>query len=97
MRSKPSASTQLASPPRMRLLALYRAVLPVEQLLFTFEMGMPVIPSWYSALCKHDRSNAMSVGIKSADLPGCGVSVAVAYEGRLNFIIGDILFDIRIR
>ena len=32
------------------MFALYNAVLPVEQLLFTLEIGIPVIPSWYKAL-----------------------------------------------
>ena len=46
MRSKPSASTQRASPARTSVAACTSAVLPVEQLLFTFVIGMPVRPSW---------------------------------------------------
>ena len=46
MRSKPRAIAQRTSPPRTRVAACTSAALPVEQLLFTFVIGMPVRPSW---------------------------------------------------
>jgi hypothetical protein len=46
MRSNPSARAQRASPARTSVAAWTSAVLPVEQLLFTFVIGMPVSPSW---------------------------------------------------
>jgi hypothetical protein len=42
--SKPSASTQSASPPLIAWRAMNRAVEPVEQLLLTLITGMPVSP-----------------------------------------------------
>ncbi len=50
MRSNPRASAQSYKPALTRVFALYNAVLPVEQLLFTLVIGIPVIPSWYNAL-----------------------------------------------
>ena len=53
--SKPSASVQSARPPRMACAARYSALEPVEQLEFTLNTGMPVIPSSYTARCpEHD-------------------------------------------
>jgi hypothetical protein len=43
--SKPRAITQSARPPRMLCAARYSAVEPVEQLLLTLTIGMPVMPS----------------------------------------------------
>ena len=43
--SNPSAIAQSASPPRIAWAARYSAVDPVEQLLLTLTIGMPVIPS----------------------------------------------------
>ena len=48
--SNPSARTQSAEPLSTACLAKYNAVEPVEQLLLTFIMGIPVIPTWYKAL-----------------------------------------------
>lgn len=45
------------SPPRTSCRAMKSAVEPVEQLLLTFTMGMPVRPKlWYMALCPHVES-----------------------------------------
>ncbi len=43
--SNPSASTQSASPPRIDCAPRNSAVDPVEQLLLTLTIGMPVMPS----------------------------------------------------
>ena len=43
--SKPSASAQSTTPPFTSWRAMKSAVDPVEQLLFTFVIGMPVSPS----------------------------------------------------
>ena len=47
--SKPSTSTQSTMPLSMAWRPRNRAVEPVEQLLLTLTMGMPVMPTWYSA------------------------------------------------
>lgn len=49
IRSKPSASAHSTSPYLTALLAWYKAAEPVEQLLFTLTMGMPVNPRLYRA------------------------------------------------
>ena len=49
--SNPTASTQSASPPATSARARYSDVEPVEQLLFTLTIGMPVSPSSYIARC----------------------------------------------
>jgi hypothetical protein len=46
IRSNPRARAQRASPARTSVAACTSAALPVEQLLFTFVIGMPVRPSW---------------------------------------------------
>ncbi len=43
--SKPSAIAQSTMPPRMACAARKSAVEPVEQLLLTLTIGMPVMPS----------------------------------------------------
>jgi hypothetical protein len=43
--SKPIASAQSASPPRIAWRAMNNAVEPVEQLLLTLTTGIPVSPS----------------------------------------------------
>ena len=43
--SKPAASAQSIAPPATAWRARYSAVEPVEQLLLTLKIGMPVIPS----------------------------------------------------
>jgi hypothetical protein len=43
--SHPTHKTQSALPPRIAFLPIQSAVLPVEQLLFTFTIGICVIPS----------------------------------------------------
>lgn len=50
--SNPRAKVHSARPPRTVLLAWYKAVDPVEQLLFTFVIGMPVRPRLYRARCR---------------------------------------------
>ncbi len=43
--SKPTASMQSAMPPAMSWRARYKALDPVEQLLLTLTIGMPLRPS----------------------------------------------------
>ena len=43
--SNPRANTQLHAPLSITFLAKYKAVDPVEQLLLTFTIGMPVKPN----------------------------------------------------
>ena len=43
--SKPTAITQSVRPPRIASTLRYRAVDPVEQLLLTLVIGIPVMPS----------------------------------------------------
>ena len=44
--SNPTASAQLTAPLSTAWRARNRAVDPVEQLLFTLTIGMPVMPTW---------------------------------------------------
>jgi len=44
--SKPTTSTASTSPPATACAPSISAELPVEQLLFTLNTGMPVVPSW---------------------------------------------------
>jgi hypothetical protein len=48
--SKPRANTQLHAPLSITFFAKNNAVDPVEQLLLTFTIGMPVRPNSYTAL-----------------------------------------------
>lgn len=54
--SNPRVRTQSALPDSMICFAIINAVEPVEQLLLTFIMGIPVIPTSYSARCPHVES-----------------------------------------
>lgn len=54
--SNPSAITQLLLPLLIALCARNRAVLPVEQLLFTLMTGIPDIPTEYTAFYPQQES-----------------------------------------
>lgn len=54
--SKPTDKTQSAFPDSMICFPNNKAEEPVEQLLFTLNIGIPVIPIPYNALCPHVES-----------------------------------------
>jgi hypothetical protein len=69
IRSNPRARAQFTRPARTKLLAWYKAVEPVEQLLFTLVMGMPVRPKVYRARCTFSGSDQEQTS-KGFDLLG---------------------------
>lgn len=93
------------SPPRTSCRAMKSAVEPVEQLLLTLMMGMPVRPKlWYMALCPHVESPGgrndsilenesleafVSFSLKVVSCSGQALTIDVPHTGLFNGRIWD--------
>lgn len=84
--SNPSASPQWIIPDFTMLLAWYKAVLPVEQLLLTLVIGIPVMPRLYNARW---QNQAFDVYLTQAStyLTGCGITIAIPNKCRFDGIV----------